>query len=88
MALNIKNEEVVKLAEELAQRTGVSKTEVIRQALTEKRDRLTEEQQRRVQDMDKFLREEVWPFVHPDMLGRRLTKAEEEEILGIGPDGV
>ncbi|MEP7367696.1 MAG: type II toxin-antitoxin system VapB family antitoxin [Acidobacteriota bacterium] len=88
MALNIKNEEVVKLVEEMPQRTGVSKTEAIRQALTEKRDRLTEEQERRVREMDRLLKEEVWPFVQPDALGHRMTKQEREEILGYGPNGV
>lgn len=39
-------------------------------------------------DFARFLAEEVWPFVSPEERGKRLTKAEQEEILGIGPDGV
>ena len=40
MALNIKNKEVERLAAEVADMTGESKTEAIRQALDERRRRL------------------------------------------------
>jgi hypothetical protein len=40
MGLNIKNTEVENLAAELARSTGVSKTEAIRVALLERRERL------------------------------------------------
>ena len=40
MALNIKNADVERLAEELARLTGESKTEAIRKALDERRRRL------------------------------------------------
>jgi len=40
MALNLKNFEVENLASELARRTGETKTEAIRVALLERRDRL------------------------------------------------
>jgi antitoxin VapB len=35
----------------------------------------------------RFLEREIWPLVPPGEMGRRLTKEEEEEILGIGPEG-
>ena len=35
------------------------------------------------------LEEEVWPFMPPEELGKPpMTKAEREEILGYGRDGV
>lgn len=36
----------------------------------------------------RFLREEIWRHVPSRELGRRLTQAEEDEILGYGDDGV
>jgi hypothetical protein len=35
-----------------------------------------------------FLQDEIWPQIPKELLGTRLTKAEEEEILGFGEDGV
>ena len=89
MALNIKNAEVEALAAEVAGLTGESKTEAIRRALDERRQRLAQ----RLSPDDRsgrarrFLEREVWPLVPPDEQGRRLTRDEEDEILGIGPDG-
>jgi antitoxin VapB len=42
----------------------------------------------RVARLRRFLEEEVWPNVPPDILGKPISKEEEEEILGYGPDGV
>lgn len=36
----------------------------------------------------RWLREDVWPRIPPDQIGRRLSPAAEAEILGYGPDGV
>jgi antitoxin VapB len=36
----------------------------------------------------RFLRAKVWPSVPKEQLGRRLTKAEEDALLGYGPGGV
>ena len=89
MALNLKNDEVERLAAEVARMTGESKTEAIRRALDERRRRLkgTASDQRRKRVMQ-FLEKKVWPTLPKGELGRRLTQAEEDEILGIGPDGV
>jgi antitoxin VapB len=35
-----------------------------------------------------FFEREIWPKIPPDVLGKPVTKAEVEEILGFGPDGV
>ena len=34
-----------------------------------------------------FLRTQVWPTVPKDQRGKRLSRKEEEEILGYGPEG-
>ena len=89
MALNIKNAEVERLADEVARLAGESKTEAVRRALVERRQRLAF----RVAPGDRpdrvrrFLEREVWPLVPAGEVGRRLTSQEEDEILGFGPDG-
>jgi antitoxin VapB len=88
MPLNIKNVEVERLAAEVARLTGESKTEAIRRALDERRRRLKGQssEQRRARVLA-FLQKKVWPTLPESERGRRLTRAEEDEILGFGPDG-
>ena len=89
MALNIKNADVERLAEELARLTGESKTEAIRKALEERRRRLKgpslADRRRRVL---RLLETRIWPSIPKKELGRRISKQEKEEILGYGPGGV
>lgn len=89
MALNIKNPDVERLAAEVAELTGESKTEAIRRALEDRRRRLkgpgTAERRARLL---KFLETKVWPTIPKKQLGRRLTRAEEDDLLGYGPGGV
>ena len=89
MAMNIKNAEVERLAAEVARLTGESKTEAIRRALDERRGRLrnasTNDRRARVL---KFLEKKVWRTLPKAHVGRRLSHAEEDEILGYGPEGV
>jgi antitoxin VapB len=89
VALNIKNAEVERLAAEVAEITRETKTEAIRRALEERKARLKvgptpEEKYRRTME---YLRREVWPNIPPEVRGKPLTKEQEEEILGIGPNG-
>jgi antitoxin VapB len=42
----------------------------------------------RVTRLRRFLEEEVWPNIPPDVLGKPISKEEEDKILGYGPDGV
>ena len=90
MALSIKSPEVEKLVEALAEMTGESKTEAVRRALIERRERLRLQSGRRERGSDflRYLEEEVWPKAPPGQLGRRLNREEEDEILGYGPGGV
>jgi antitoxin VapB len=89
MALNIKDKEAEELVAEIASMTGESKTGAVRQALRERRDRLTlasGREQRSPESLTRFLETEVWPLI-PDRGGPPLTKEEVEEILGFGPEG-
>lgn len=89
MALNLKNPEVERLAAEVARLTGESKTEAIRRSLDERRQRLrgvpVDERRRRVL---RFLEKRAWSTIPKDQLGRRLTREEEDRLLGFGPAGV
>ena len=90
MAMNIKDPEAERLAAEVADLTGNTKTGAVREALRHERDRLkargTPEERKR--SLREFLEQDIWPLIPPDVLGKPITKAEREEILGIGPDGV
>ena len=89
MALNIKNGDVERLAAEVARLTGESKTEAIRRALDERRRRLkgATSGDRRVRVV-RFLEKTVWNGLPTSERGRRLSREEEDAILGYGPGGV
>ena len=88
--LNIKNADVERLVAEVARLTGESKTEAVRKALEERRERLAFRVVRddRTARLRAFLERDVWPRVPRKQLRRRLTRREEDEILGYGPEGV
>lgn len=90
MAINIKNREVERLVSEVSELTGESKTEAVRKALAERKQRLQLQvaSENREARLRRFLEEELWPTVPADELGRTLTRAEEEAILGYGDEGV
>jgi len=89
VALNIKDDETERLAKEVAALTGESKTGAIRNALRERRERLA--LQRSAGDRERALRslleEEIWSALPADMIGRAPTTAEQDAILGYGPEG-
>jgi antitoxin VapB len=90
MALNIKNSEVERLAAEIAELTGETKTEAIRRALEDRRRRLSFQvvPADRKAHLHAFLEQEIWPAIPRKALGRRTSRAEEAQILGYGPEGV
>jgi|CXWJ01.1.fsa_nt_gi antitoxin VapB len=90
MSLNIKNPEVERLVEEIIDLTGESKTEAIRKALDERRQRLILHTvaPRSEARLLAFLEDEIWSQVPPEVLGKPITKAEEEAILGYEELGV
>lgn len=90
MALNIKNPEVEKLAAEVAALAHETKTEAIRRALADRRERLAI---RRVdvsneERLLRLLRTRIWPSIPKELRGRPpISKEEKEAILGYGPEG-
>lgn len=90
MALNLKNAEVERLVEEVTRMTGESKTEAVRKALLERKERLGLHvvKRDRYQEAIQWLEAEAWSKLPPEVLGKRLSKEEEEEILGFGEHGV
>lgn len=90
MAMNIKDPDAERLATELAERTGESKTAAVREALRERLDRLPKDRGSAGSgdEFVEFLRQEIWPHVSPEKRGKPVTKEEREEILGYGPGGV
>lgn len=90
MALNIKNREVEHLLAEIVAITGESKTEAVREALQERRARLVFRvaSENRAARLQRFLKQEVWCTVPQEELGRKLSRAAEEAILGYGTEGV
>ncbi len=89
MALSIKDRDVERLVDEVARLAGESKTEAMRRSLEERRARLAlcVADSGRVGRMRHFLETEVWPTIPADQRGKRLTREEEDEILGYGPTG-
>lgn len=94
MALNIKDKETEALVNEIAALTGQTKTGAVRQAARERLERLRAEQglvadpKKDAESMRRFFETEIWPLVPEHLRGKKTTKAEREEILGYGPDGV
>ena len=89
MGLNIKNMDVERLAGEVAGLAHETKTEAIRRALVERRARLQARAGRAAgrKGVREYLESQVWPLMPPAELGRRLTRAEEDQILGYGAEG-
>jgi antitoxin VapB len=90
MALNIKDPETEQLAAEVAALAAETKTRAINIALQERRARLmaAHADRDRGERLRRFLTDEAWPQVPEHVLGTTLTKAEREEILGYGSEGV
>lgn len=94
MALNIKNLQVERLATEVARIPRETKTDAIRRALKHRKNRLLFESRKkgvvkpakprdRVGDIIDYLEREVWPKIPADVLGKKMTRRERDEILGM-----
>jgi antitoxin VapB len=90
MGMNIKNPEVERLAAQVADMAKENKTEAIRRALLERKERLMVRRVRkpRTERLLAFLEKRVWPQIPRKILGTRLSKEQRERILGYGPGGV
>lgn len=88
MALNIKNAEVEQLASEVARLAHESKTQAIKRALLERREKLRALSDVKPSEaLQKWLEEDVWPNIPADQLGRKIPQEEIDDILGYGPEG-
>jgi len=89
MGLNIKNVDVERLAGEVAGLAHETKTEAIRRALLERRARLQSHAGKPGgrSGLREYLERNVWPLVPSGELGRVLSREEEDQILGYGPEG-
>jgi antitoxin VapB len=84
MALNIKDPEVDRLADELAARMGHrNKTQAIRDALRAQLSLLEAQYDERVTALLDVMRTEIWPLLPAQP---PITKAEREKILGLDPE--
>ena len=94
MALNTKNTEVDRLAADVARIAGETKTEAVRRALQGRKNRLVlkgkkkrtskpSKARNRISDIQNYLEREVWPKIPANVLGKKMTKREREEILGM-----
>jgi antitoxin VapB len=90
MALNIKDHETERLAGEVAELAGESKTGAVRQALRERKRRLLLARSGLGggDRMVALLERRLWPRLPEGVRGSALSKEEEEQILGFGPEGV
>lgn len=90
MALNIKNSEVEQLAGEVARLANESKTEAIRRALADRKQRLLLHRSAAggQERLTRLLRTRIWPEIPASLRHRGISKKEREKILGFGPGGV
>lgn len=89
MALNIKNQEVERLAAEIAHFTGETKTEAIRKALEERQQRLGLRRPKAGKDqLMETLRREVWNQIPDQFRGQGIAYLPVDDILGFGPQGI
>lgn len=90
MALNIKDPEAERLAREVAELTGESKTGAIRTALRERRQRLVLQRAGgdREQALRRLLKDEIWPSLPAGPLGRAPSADEQDAILGYDRDAL
>ena len=89
-ALNIKNADVERLAAEVAGLANESKTEAIRRALVDRKERLMIRRVKssRPDRLRALFQDRIWPQVPVSVRGRRISRKEREKILGYGPSGV
>ncbi|MDI7266754.1 MAG: type II toxin-antitoxin system VapB family antitoxin [Myxococcota bacterium] len=88
MASNMNSPEIEKPASEVARLAGETPHEAVRRALEERRSRLARRRPAgdRADRLRRFLEAEVYPLVPPEERGRRLSREEEDALLGFGEE--
>lgn len=76
------DKDVERLADEIAQRTGEDKLEVIRKALEERRVHLNNLAAQKKQRWQNFLEREVWSTLPDNIKGEGVSQKEQDKILG------
>jgi len=87
MPISLKSAEVDVLVDQVTSLTGESKTEAIRRALMERRDRLTRTESRSKNALHVFLAAEIWPLVPRSQFRWRLGQAETDQAFGYDTEG-
>lgn len=88
MALTIDDADIERLAAEAADLAGESQAEAVRKALTDRIAHLRSASPQARRERIERLVAEIHTLIPPHERGRVMTKEEEEEILGFGPNGV
>jgi antitoxin VapB len=93
VTLSIRDKETEALVAQITSVTGETQTEAVRKAVGERLERLEAQprpgrKKMTAEEMRHFMETEIWPLVPDELLGKGITKAEREEILGYGPEGV
>lgn len=90
MDLHIEDTETEKLAAEVAEMTGDTKTGAVREALREKKERLEMRSgrgKRPKRDLREFFEKEIWPLLPQEELDQPpMSKKEVEDLLGYEED--
>ena len=78
MAITILDSEVIAEIESESTRMNLSPDEVIRRALKMQREMAS----KRFEEIDRYLTREIWPHIPARLVGKPVSKAEEETLLG------
>lgn len=88
MSLNIKNADVSALVNEIVALTGETKTEAIRKALIERKQKLRLQTFSSEAHLQTVLEDEIWPQIPKKLLGKGVSQVEQDDLLGYGKKGV
>lgn len=88
--MDIKDTETEKLAADVAEMTGKTKEDAVREALREKKERLEMQagrKERPKRDLREFFEKEIWPLIPEGERGQPpMSKKEVEDLLGYEED--
>lgn len=87
MSLIIEDPEVERVVAEVAAATGETPEEAILRAMREQQERMGASVEERWRKIRESLERNVWSKLPPEVRGKAMSQAEQDEILGYGPDG-
>ncbi|HEY0037818.1 MAG TPA: hypothetical protein VGB66_14075 [Longimicrobium sp.] len=80
MPITINDPELEQFIRELAEEKEVDDVEAIRALIVKHRD-----VKRKKAAVMEWLRNDVWPYIPPEHLGKPITREEKAQLLGYGP---